>query len=173
LSGGAAVMLTASSPAAWGAADGFGLASWVPAVAALILALPALAAASYGGVRVWSRMTGLFDVDMLGAVMGAGTHWIAAVCLVIFMGTMGREESYESLVREGVTTSGLVFLAVVAALIGGVLMAGLTMVYVWSVSPGRRTRIGERLKGEPDFLDDWARRPREVRRRDNGEPPVQ
>lgn len=160
LSGAAATMLTISAPFAWGAADEFGISSWVPTASALVLSIPGLTMAFYGITRVLQRMTGLFEVDMFAGLTGAVAHWMAAVCMVIFTGTMGSAESYESLGAGGTTSAGFFFLCVLAALIGGALLAGLTAAYVWAVTPGRKTRVGERSPDQPDYVDDWARRNR-------------
>jgi hypothetical protein len=162
MSGAAAVALTATAAAAWGAADSLGFEAWVPTVASLMMSLPVLALSLYAFRAVWSRMSGLFEVDMFGAVVGAASHWVAAVCLVIFTGTMGSEESYESLGAESTSSGGFMFLVVVAMLIGMALHGGLTMVYIWAVTPGRKTRISERGgEDDIDFLDNWTqRRPR-------------
>ncbi|HXH22082.1 MAG TPA: hypothetical protein VNN10_08635 [Dehalococcoidia bacterium] len=160
LSGGAAALLLAMAPAAWGAADDLGLASWVPTVSALFLALPALSISLYALRALWRRMTGLFEVDLFGAAVGAASHWVAAVCLVTFAGTMGAEESYRSLGAGGTSSGGFVFLVVIATLIGTTLHGGLTMVYVWAVTPGRRSRLAERREDEVDFVEQWTRRRR-------------
>jgi hypothetical protein len=154
----AAAVLTAAAPVAWGAADGVGFEPWVPTVSSLMMSLPVLALSLYALRAVWQRMSGLFEVDMFGAAVGAMSHWVAAVCLVIFTGTMGSEESYESLGAEGTSSGGFMFLVVLAMLIGMALHGGLTMVYVWAVTPGRKTRIAERTGAEADFLEDWTRR---------------
>ena len=157
LSGGAALLLAAMAPGAWGAADSQGLASWVPTVSALILAAPGLAISLYTTIAVWRRMTGLFEVDIVGAVTGGVSHWVAAVCLVIFSGTMTSEKSYGSLGAEQTSSAGFLFLVILASFIGCALHAGLTMVYIWAITPGRKTRIGERSSDEPDFVDQWTR----------------
>ena len=157
LSGAAALLLTAMAPVAWGAAQSQGLASWVPTVSALMLALPVLAISVYAIVAVWRRMTGLFEVDIVGAVTGGVSHWVAAVCLVIFSGTMVSEESYASVGAQSTSSAGFLFLVILASFIGCALHAGLTMVYIWAITPGRKTRIGERSSDEPDFVDQWTR----------------
>jgi len=157
LSGAAALLLTAMAPVAWGAAQSQGLASWVPTVSALMLALPVLAISVYAIVAVWRRMTGLFEVDMVGAITGGVSHWVAAVCLVIFSGTMVSEKSYSSLGAGSTSSAGFLFLVVIGSFIGCGLHAGLTMVYVRAITPGRKTRVGERQPDEPDFIDQWTR----------------
>ncbi len=124
-----------------------------------MLSLPALALSAWAMVAVWRRTTGLFVVDLFGAIGGAVSHWIAAISLVIFSGSMTAEESYKSLSLGGSTsTSGFIFLVCLFLAIAGFLHAGMTMLYTWSVSPGPRTRLALRDPDERDFIEDWARR---------------
>ena len=158
LSGSAACLLIAVAPGAWAVADGFGLASWAPTASALMLALPVLLLSLYAAWRLLPRMRGLFEVDIASAAIGGISHWVAAVCLVIFSGTISSADSYRSLGAESTSTGGFMFLVVLAVLIGVFLHAGLTMVYIWSITPGRKTRIAERGPDEVDFVEHWGRR---------------
>ena len=160
LSAAAASLLLALAPGAWGAAGGLGLAPWVPTASSVMLGLPVIVMSVWGSWVLLRRMTGLFEVDLFSAGTGGAAHWVASICLVTFAGTMGSESAYESLGAGSMTTAGFTFLASIAAIVGGFLLAGLTMVYVWSVSPGRKTRLAERREDEPDFVADWGRRRR-------------
>jgi hypothetical protein len=158
LSGAAAVLLLALTPLSWGKADALGIASWAPAAGLLLVALPVLFMCAWGVKEVHHRATGLFDVDMTWAVLGAVSHWLAALSLVIFGGTATSAASYESLGVDSTSTGGFIFLVILFVILLGGLLAGMTGAYVWSVTPGPQTRIGERRDDEVDFVNDWTRR---------------
>jgi hypothetical protein len=158
ISAGAAALLLATAPLAWGAADGVDMPSWLPATTALLVGLPVLSISSWGLVSVWQRLSGLFLVDVIVAAIGGFAHWFAAICLVILAGSIGTEQAYTSISGESMSTAGFLLLAFTATAVACSLLGGLTMVYVWSVTPGATIRVGERREDEVDFIAEWGRR---------------
>jgi uncharacterized membrane protein len=158
LSGAASVLLLAMSPLAWGAADRQGLAPWAPPAGLIVIAVTMLAMDAWAVRALRRRLQGLFEVDMTWAVVGAVSHWVAAVCMVTFAGWATSQSAYESLGADSTSTAGFLFLVAVTLVVFGGLLFGMTAAYVWAVTPGRQTRLGERREDEVDIVDEWVRR---------------
>jgi hypothetical protein len=158
LSASAALLVLALAPGTWGAAGDVGLASWAPAAGLLIVALPVLVIAVWAATSAWRRTTGLFEVDLTWASVGAVAHWLAAITLVMFAGTAGSRDSYQSLGVDNTSTAGFLTLAVVFCALFDGIVGALTLVYIWSIEPGPKTRIAQRRDDEVDFVAEWTRR---------------
>jgi hypothetical protein len=158
LSGAAALLLLAMSPVAWGAADGQGLSPWAPPAGLGVIAVTMLAMDAWAIRALRRRMEGLFEVDMTWAAVGALSHWLAALSMVTFAGWATSQSAYESLGADKTSTAGFLFLVAVTLVVFGGLLFGMTAAYVWAVTPGRQTRIGERREDEVDIVDEWVRR---------------
>jgi hypothetical protein len=150
--------MVAAIPGSWGAGNHAALQAWMPPLAGLIFALPALYVGGLTLIKTYARSGGDAGVFGFQLIFGASIFIVLALLETILAIRLGEPSTYNSLKRlDGtVHTTALAFFAVTVtgtAFAAGWLSVG-SFLYVQGIISDKESHFTRTLD-EPDLMDDF------------------